>query len=474
MATPTITDTDTACGVFVNSDPNVGSDAQPGTRAAPFRTLARALQDVPPGLSIYLCDANGNPYDTTGIKIPPQISIFGGLTCDAMFSYQATKTSTIVGPVNEPVLVLTGAGKVFIQNVYVLAPNATGDGGSSVAVVADNANLNIVGSTFEAQTGSAGNQGGDGGFASPSDDGPWGNNGNGACTDDMSVPGAVSTQQFCAGVTTMPASVGGAGGNGSPPTANAGNGMAGTTGAMGMGGTGQPKTGAWSCGGPGNGKTGAGGMNGTGGDGATALGTVTAAGYAGAAGSKGTKGNPGQGGGGGGGALGPMDCGGATHAAGAGSSGGAGGAGGCGGNYGKGGHPGGAAIALISLNATIQFTASKLKAGTGGGGGSGGAGRDGGQGGQGGQGGNGACAGGAGGNGGTAGGGGGGGGGHSLCVAYVGTVPPVTMAMCSTSTAGGGGGSNGTVPGKNGAGGKKCAALDFGATPPATACTTVP
>jgi hypothetical protein len=427
------------CGVFVSS--SLGNDKNAGTKEKPFKSIGAALTTA--GVKrVYACAETF----TEVVKLSVGVELYGGLACKG-WAYTGTPSKLTAGPDQIPLTVTSGADGTQLVDIAVEAVSAMLEGGSSIAVVVDQADVGFTRCSLMAGDGVKGKDGDPGdpnGMAAAA--GTAGNNGADACNGDVANgnPGGLAVINTCGGADTI--SVGGGGGKGSVANGNPGD--TGQTGALGAPGVGEPTMGVWSCGVDGGGHAGADGTPGDPGPGAIGVGTLSPAGYAGKNGQPGMPGIPGQGGGGGGGAKGGLIC----PGSGAGASGGSGGAGGCAGKSGSGGVAGGASIALVSHQATITLTDCTLSAGTGGSGGKGGDAQGGGSGGKAGAGATGkglsndSCDGGKGGKGGNGGPGGGGLGGHSLTVAYTGT--PVakmgkTMLTPGIKGLGGVGGSNG-------------------------------
>ena len=438
------------CGTFVAAN---GDDAASGTKAAPVKTIGKAIEIAgAKGGRVYAC---AEEFEE-GVEVPAGVTIFGGLDCANgwMWIGETTKT-TVAGPADAiAVKLLGGEGTTRLEDVAVRAADATVAGGSSIAVLVDGATAELARCELTAGNGAAGEAGASGPVDAPLP-GAAGTNGTNACSDldgmggpDTTLQGGAQVVNDCGGEQ----SIGGSGGDSNVP-----NGEDGATSqpndATAHGGIGEPAAGAWNCGGAepnGGGDDAVNGMPGDPGAAASGLGSLTSSGYTGVSGGAGTPGKPGQGGGGGGGAKGGNAiCPGAVP--GAGASGGSGGAGGCGGQPGQGGGPGGASIALASVQATVTLTDCTLTAASGGMGGPGGDLQPGASGGNGGPGGTGvggsknACDGGKGGQGGNGGPGGGGLGGPSLAVAFIGTAPTktgTTTLTPGTAGTGGLGGSN--------------------------------
>ncbi|XXX77796.1 PGRS family protein [Sorangium sp. So ce134] len=438
-----------ACGVFVSAS---GKDDSVGTKAEPVKTLAEALRRAgATGSDVYAC---AEEFAEAG-EIPAGVTLFGGLDCANGWRWIGEQKKTIVAPDVDaiPLRLMRGEGMTRVEDVEVRAPDAQAKGGSSIAVLADGATVELARCALVAGNAADGADGDDAPSEAP-ERAPGGSNGVDACSDldeaegpDATLPGGAQVVNECGGEL----SIGGSGGDGNE--SNGGGGDVGTpvSPGNGTGGLGESADG-WNCNvGGTNGGAGAGdnGSSGPPGAGASGLGALSATGYTGVPGDDGTPGKPGQGGGGGGGTKGGLVC--AGGISGAGASGGSGGAGGCGGLPGQGGRPGGASIALASVDANVTLIDCTLTAGRGGNGGKGGNLQPGASGGLGGQGGVGfggssdGCAGGQGGKGGNGGPGGGGLGGPSLAIAFRGE--PVkqegkTTLMPGASGAGGLGGSN--------------------------------
>lgn len=439
------------CGVF--ADPS-GNDSSPGTKAEPVATLSKAVALAEASSRrVYAC---ADEFQG-GATVPAGLTIFGGLDCAGAWAYVGgSKPTRLVGAADQAALVLAkGPERTRLEDVHVVAADASKPGGSSIAAIADGGEVELVRCTLEAGSGMAGAAGEV--FGEAAAPGANGNAGGEACSASAVLPGdAVLT--MCGGEDV---SVGGSGGIGSAFTGS--DGSTGLPSSSDNGGAGESGS-ACTAGLPGDA-----GMDGAPGAGGTGIGSIDLTGYTGVLGAPGMPGALGQGGGGGGGSKGGTGAGkclDGTKAGGA--SGGSGASGGCGGLGGKPGGPGGASIALLSLNAKITFTDIALTAKNGGDGGSGGPGQDGGLGGVNGGLGGGVpagltlkpgCAGGPGGNGGRGGLGGNGSGGHSIGIAFTGTAPSTDGAMITVGQAGSGG--MPADPVSSGADGQAAPALEF-------------
>lgn len=430
------------------------NDSNTGGEADPFATLAAAVNAAKlQKARVYLCGTVNERVD-----IPAGVSIFGGFDCTGNeWNYDAAQRGSITpaapaadAPFQSSIRI-TGSGTTKIEDINVVAANATFEGGSSIAVIIDKATVNFTRADLTAGNGKAGTAG-----TTPTDDvGP-------STATDMAVagnPGAIACLGTAAGVEggaakvnmLCPESVGGKGGNGQVAIGDPGEDGMPLDPASGQGGT--PNAGSGACAAGTDGST---GMIGKSGAGATDAGSIDATGYVGTSGIGGSKGTAGQGGGGGSGAKGKMSY--------YGASGGGGGAGGCPGNGGSGGSFGGSSIGVILVSGALSFTSAKINTGIGGSGGAGGTGQFGGAGGNRGMRGAGdncgsgtktdnACDGGNGGDGGQGGQGGGGFGGHSVGVAHkAGVTAPGVAGVDIKIGAAGTGGAGADSAGKGGDG----------------------
>jgi hypothetical protein len=449
---------DDTCGVFVSS--SLGKDGNAGSKSAPLKSLQQAL-DQAKGRPVYACAE----ALTSSVTLSSGSAIYGGLDCAKGWGYiGGTKKSALQGEPDKPALMIAKEAEgAEVADFTIQAPSAMAAGGSSIAVIADQAMASLTRCDLVAGDGANGADG----DAAPSMSAQAGNDGNkgGNACSGPTVNGALQVENTCG----MDQSIGGDGGDGKQ-----GNGNPGAPGLPnnggGQAGQGDDGSAGWSCAGNGGeGKTGLPGEAGKEGAGAlmTDLGTLSETGFMPATGGDGQPGKIGQGGGGGGGAKGgTAECSGQTGNGGA--SGGSGGAGGCGGAGGKGGQGGGASLALVSLKASLTLTQVTLKTGNGGKGGAGGDLQLGGDPGAGGVGGakvgtlNAGCKGGDGGNGGNGGSGGGGRGGHAIGLVFSGPAPTMDVQQMTIGTAGSGGpGGNNNVKNNAGAAGVAAPVREF-------------
>jgi hypothetical protein len=427
-----------ACGVFASS--SLGDDANPGTRDAPVKTMAKAIelaaQRIVP--RVHAC------FETfpEAVRVGGSLEIWGGFDCTNGWIHSSEKEDTLLEPrAGEVPLTFEARSTSTLFDVAAHAASASTPGGSSIAaVVLEGADVRIHRGELIGGNGARDGDGAPGHpMSQPAKAGSHGVFGQDACTGDF-VTGAEAVRTVC----EEQGSMSGRGGEGTSD-----HGLSGGDGELmpipnpsGFGLGGQGATSADNCI---NGTTGADGFDGAHGLGARGLGTFDANGvYLGVNGEDGGQGLPGQGGGGGGGTrAGAMFCGMFRKAGGA--SGGSGGSGGCGGRGGQGGDSGGASIGLVILNASVEINGAEITGALGGDGGDGGVFQIGGAPGAGALGGQGVggspfgCSGGDGGKGGNGGHGGGGHGGPSLGIAYVGTPPLLVMCEPHAGTGGKGG-----------------------------------
>ncbi|MCC6554477.1 MAG: hypothetical protein IT372_15975 [Polyangiaceae bacterium] len=461
-ADPSTGPTTDSCGIYLSS--SLGDDANPGTQAAPVRTMKRAISLARSGPSrVFACAE----VFAEAVTVPSGVEIWGGLDCAHEWAYLGGEDRTVLAPGPDliPLKVEEGeAGAIStLADLRIEAADATVPGGSSIAMLVLNAAaVELRRSDLIAGHGADGEPGARGGEV-PAKGGAPGNSGGAACSADV-VPGGLSVTTVCDDAET----IGAKGGDG-----GIASGLKGNDGqpepdqnldGWGLGGAGE--SGAVQC------IVGAAGLNGA--DGADGIGGMNAGridqdGWFGVRGKEGGHGLPGQGGGGGGGSRGgSLFCGpGATPKGGA--SGGSGGGGGCGGRGGQGGGFGGASIGLLTLSGDVNVISTSIYTGNGGDGGKGGLAQFGGSQGAPGLGGESAggshagCMGGPGGAGGNGGYGGGGLGGPSIGVAHlVGQPAALHDSAVKTGTPGKGGpGGNQNVPGSHGEDGLRGDTLAF-------------
>lgn len=417
-STPCIAD---AFGIFV--DPTGGDDMQPGTKAAPAKTLTGALGKLGGRRRVYVCDGVLDEH----VKMTASADLYGGFACQT-WAYTGTKSRVAPHDVGYALDVENIADPMIIADLSFTAIDGTDASPSSVAaLVKASPMLTLRRVSLEAKSG----------FSRPT-----------------GATGAMGTT--VAGSPGLPCTCSNGG------TSKGGSG--GPKGAIGApsnpGGTGAPAQAVPTP----AGADGAGVAAGSVGDrGSDAIGVATVGKGAdhpydlvgddlvAAPGGDGGEGFVAQGGGGSASTVG-------FSAAVQSLPGRGGGCGGCGGHKGLGGLGGGASIALLAFDAPVQLDTCALTSGNGGHGG------DGGGGGGGGPGGSGAAAdpsqssskaGGGGGTGGTGGSGGGGAGGATAGVVFRGAVIMVPPTTTVTTGAFGTKGTGGTPGSNNGVDGPK-------------------
>jgi hypothetical protein len=385
-----------------------GKDGASGTKAAPVKTIAKAVELAGDTKMVIACDGT---YDEQ-VKLTAGAKLYGGFACPgsaAPWSYESGKKAKVAPSTRGLALgIATDAAAVIIEDFEFDAKDGVDPGESSVAAfVSTSTNVALTRVKLVAGRGVDGANGALAQLTLPDPSTLKGTAANG------DSGGMFNTGMCSAGEKPK----GGAGGNGGAGAA--------TTGGSGTPDLGMGKGGiAGSCLAVGAGQDGANAAPQPPAPGASKLGTITAIGWNGSAGSDGATGTPGQGGGGGAGAL-------------AGGGGGGGGSGGCGGAGATGGKAGGSSIALLVLNSSIALTANELASGDAGNGGSGAVGQEGQAGGSGGVQVPDGCQGGKGGKGGQGGAGGGAAGGMSVGIAYQGATPIAdSETVIATSAAG--------------------------------------
>lgn len=412
-----------------------GDDVADGTRATPFRTIARAVERArESGRLVIACSGT---FDER-ISLRDGARIYGGFACPdsatkTPWTYDA-RTKTIVAPSARGVALEARdvAKAIVIEDLELSALDATEPGESSVgASMVRAADVTLRRVRILAGSGRRGADGTRSGFVYPTALELRGRDGAaeaGGASEPCSVcPGTVRSRPGRGGDRP-----GEGGGEGQPiyddseeeSQHEGGGGIA-----------------TFACTAGGAGLRGAQGFFGSAAVGAIAFGSLTDAGWLPAPGIEAPDGFPGQGGGGGAGKPG--------------GGGGSGGCGGCGGKGGGGGRGGGASIGLAALDSVITIEHSEIRSARAGDGGSGAPGQVGqGPGGAGGIGfgsnGDRGCNGGFGGPGGDGGPGGGGAGGISVGILFSGQAPVVDDENAITPGVPGASGLGGGTRGENG------------------------
>ncbi len=397
-------------GAFVA--PN-GDDGNPGTKAKPFKSLAKALGA---GKSrIVACEGE---Y-AGSLDITKGISIYGGVTCD--FAKAGGRAKVTASKPDYGIKIAKVSDAVLVSDVEVLGIAGVAPSESSIGVfVSESTNVQFVRTKIEAADGADAPPKKDGAFTLAAS-APKGGN-----ADDKATGSPADDTGGVAGTTgTCPGGGSSTGGKG------------GDIGFQGDDGSPRPPGGAKGpptadCAVTGTGFSGTAGTAGLSPAGAGAPATLSPTGLVGTKGLDAQPGTPGGGGGGGYGTAG---------------AGGAGGAGGCGGQGGFGGGPGGSSIAVVSFASAVTLQSVELIAKAAKPGGAGGAGQVGQAGGFRGNGSGGACSGGNGAKGGDGGGGGGGAGGIAAGIAWAGGSEPKRDAQTKIARPAG----NGPAGGEGGA-----------------------
>jgi len=406
-------------GVFVSE--GGGSNANPGTKEFPYKTINFGLAQAESQGKAFVYVSAGNYAETVTLK--NGIGLYGGYLQSSDWARDGTR-GIITGSSAGALRATNITNTTIVEYLQVQSAAATAPGTSSHAVIAVNSSgFTPRYLTLAPGNGAAGLQGSNAG--SIGDDGGNGTTGTTGYEDD--------SYWYCGGNQPDPPTshAGGASCVGGSGSTKGGNGLRGciTNGSNCSGGAGQAGSGPAGVGGGGGGTPVSGGTGGSGTAGSNGgSGTDGSAGNGGTitgnlwvprSGNGGGRGVDGRGGGGGAG-------GGSTHGTGNcndwGGGGGGGGGGGCGGYGGDAGSGGGGSIGMLVISSSITSEFVDVNAGTGANGGAGRSGGNGGPGGlgRGGGGGHdesrGGGAGRNGGNGGRGGHGGGGAGGWSICV----------------------------------------------------------
>ncbi|MDC0685766.1 hypothetical protein [Sorangium atrum] len=405
---------DDGCGVFLAGNVGGGDDRNPGTKAKPVYTVARAIELARAGRGrVFLCNEG---FIVEEIRVPSGVDLLGGFHCrkwvrDPLRPWTLLNHDRVFGPM----IIVEPAGPEdsgAADGVSTLADLHVPSSGEVGVLVQSSTAVEILRSEISTRGGNGGHAGEKWQYKQP--DGPDGMFGGDACSAAIVAGGPAVVNQCESGLT----SIGGKGGDGRPDSAeDGGDGEPADLLPPASGGIGEQDN--RSCSSGSEGGPGASGTQGAPGKG---IGRLTDIGWEGDTGGEGTWGTPGQGGGGGGGRRGGLAvCGVASKG---GPGGGSGGAGGCGGRGGRGGANGQPCIGVLAVHARLTVRDTKITADFGGYGGDGGEPQRGAIGGRGAPGGTlgdelAACYGGQGGQGGPGGYGGPGRGGDSIGIAYL-------------------------------------------------------
>ncbi len=143
------------CGVFV-----MPTATGNGSQTSPYGSIATAVAGLGNASRIYVC--GGDTYPGS-IVIDGGVSIYGGFDCSAWIYRDANPTSEIRGDADAPALTIPGDGSSTIQHIRVTAPPAVAASASSIAILSNQAALNIVQVEAVAGAGAPGAPGGPGG-----------------------------------------------------------------------------------------------------------------------------------------------------------------------------------------------------------------------------------------------------------------------------------------------------------------------
>lgn len=390
---------DDGVGVFV--DGTNGDDANPGTKAQPFKTIAKGIAAAGAKPRVYVCAAT---YDEdVSLTQANAVAIFGGLQCGS-WTYDGSEP--IVGHGTTALRVDGVVKPTVLSDLSFVAAAGSQPGDSSMAAfVTSTADLTLRRVKLRPGAGHDGAPG------------TTGSNWSAVAQDDATIAGKDASgntggaDHACTLCTDGANSTGGGGGAGGLTSSSGGNpGLPNLS-------ANPPDDGAAGANTCTAGHNGASAPVGTAALGATVVGKLTSTGWAPTAGQDGPNGGPGQGGGGGGGKASVTNPGGGAG----------GGCGGCGGSGGKGGGGGGASVGLAVVASKVTLVSCDIVTVAGGAGGAGSVGQDGQLGGYAGNASPG-CGAGVGGQGGKGGAGGGGAGGVSIGVLYTGQQPEVDQA----------------------------------------------
>ncbi|HEX9618605.1 MAG TPA: hypothetical protein VF989_00635 [Polyangiaceae bacterium] len=247
--------------VFVAPD---GDDDDDGTMSEPVATFARALELADSDGKIVIACAG--EYDEQ-VVIDDEVHIYGGFDCDDDWSYAPGEPSTVAPSTRGYALRIDGVdGEVAIEDVAFIAQDGASAGQSSIAgFVSESSDVALRRVVLEAGEGVAGESAENPGFAPfPTVEMLQG-------VDGDVTSGGVKDSCTCPGGATS------TGGNGGDPDEDGDDGLPDHAGDGGEGGNA-----AETCtggGGLGSGQPGTAGPSPTDADGASTLGTLTAAGF---------------------------------------------------------------------------------------------------------------------------------------------------------------------------------------------------
>lgn len=378
-------------GVFVSS--SRGNDANDGTRTRPYATLSKAIEAAKASKRrVYAC---AELFTEPTVMLADGVSMFGAIGCTGQWA-PTTEHAKLAATGSPAARANDIVNETRVEGFDLEAPEGVAPGGSSIGLIAQNANgLHFVNARITARAGARGADGA-AGIQLAQTEAFNGRNEVNTYACGTSAFDCVSSRKpeggvgICVGAAGFVSGSGGAAGGscyhkkgtngvyveqhgdpiigkawcplvgGSPRVATA------ETAPGASGGYRVPgDQSSWDREYAGYGHPGRAGENGAV---AAAMGTLSLEGYVPADGTAGTNGAPGQGGGGGSGDH-PSSSFTAAHAIG--PSGSGGGAGGCPGLAGTAGTGGGASIAVLSKDSLIRFDATIVAAASGGRGGAG-------------------------------------------------------------------------------------------------------
>jgi hypothetical protein len=118
------------CGIWASA--TLGDDGNPGSQAAPVRTLQRAV-DLAPGGNVYACAETY--FDP--VVVPAGTSISGGWFCQG--GWHRTDKRASLAPAHDvvPLRIVAGDGVSILSDLVIRAADASDPGGSSIAALAD-------------------------------------------------------------------------------------------------------------------------------------------------------------------------------------------------------------------------------------------------------------------------------------------------------------------------------------------------
>ncbi len=125
------------CGVFVSSEKGDDTNGK-GTPTSPYKTIGHALAKN--AATIYAC-AGTTPY-SEALSVDQKVTLFGALDCGTWKYDAANKTQlTALADMVPLTLSSSSASGTEVEDFAITAADATVAGGSSIAVLDDNADL---------------------------------------------------------------------------------------------------------------------------------------------------------------------------------------------------------------------------------------------------------------------------------------------------------------------------------------------